>query len=215
MLIAINLNIHKNIEEVAQSIKDLFDNKNVANFYFPRRHHNFHSDIVNVECQFSTMCKQYVKKMIKLHNKYVKFIPHPHSMDGVNVPNKTTLRNLGFLNVNTTVANMVHAIQNIQGSIASTNKKYVSHKVITTIVKEAINEEQQQLKFKITRELRSMREETLTEARAYTYSTIENLSNHISLQFEELISNIKTIQKLLKDPSQHLALPSSSQEKLN
>jgi hypothetical protein len=34
MLIAINLNIHKNTEEVEQSIKDLFGNKKVANFYF-------------------------------------------------------------------------------------------------------------------------------------------------------------------------------------
>jgi hypothetical protein len=41
------------------------------------------------------------------------------------------------------------------------------------------------------------------------------LSDRINLQFEELINNIKTTQKMLKDPNQRLVLPSSSQEKLN
>jgi hypothetical protein len=73
-----------------------------------------------------------------------------------------------------------------------------------------LNEEQQQLKLELTEEMRALREETLTAAKAYTDRATKNLNYCISLQFEELISNIKTTQKMLKDPSQCLALPSSS-----
>ena len=60
-----------------------------------------------------------------------------------------------------------------------------------------------------------MQGETLATARAYTNCVTSNLGDCISLQFEDLINNIKTIRKMLKEPSQRLALPSSSYEKLN
>jgi hypothetical protein len=62
-------------------------------------------------------------------------------MDGANAPEEDTLQKFGFLDVNTTLANTVQAIQNAQGPIASTNKKDTSRKVITAIVKETLNEE--------------------------------------------------------------------------
>jgi hypothetical protein len=86
----------------------------------------------------------------------------------------------------------------------------VSCEELTAIVKETINEECQQLKIVLTGEVRTMQEETLAAARAYTDSVTSNLGDRISLQFEELINNIKTTQKMLKDPNQRLALPSSS-----
>jgi hypothetical protein len=102
--------MNKSTEEVEQSIKDLFRAKDVANFYFPRRHDSSHSGTVNVECQFPTMYKQYVKKTFKIHNKYVKFMLHPRSMDGTNVLEEDMLRKFGFLDVNTALANTVQAI---------------------------------------------------------------------------------------------------------
>jgi hypothetical protein len=109
MLIAVNLNMNKNTEEVEQSIKDLLGAKNIANFYFLRRHDSSHSGIVNVECQFPTTYKQFVKKTFKIHNKYVKFTPHPRSMDGANAPEEDTLQKFGFLDVNTTLAECTRA----------------------------------------------------------------------------------------------------------
>jgi deoxyribodipyrimidine photolyase len=114
MFIAMNLNIHKNMEEVEEAIKELFGAKNIANFYFPRHRDNSYNGIVNVECQFPTTYKQYVKKTIKLPNKYVKFTPHPCCMDGTNVLDEATMRKLDFLDVNTALANTVQAIQNKQ-----------------------------------------------------------------------------------------------------
>jgi hypothetical protein len=161
------------------------------------------------------MYKQYVKKTFKIHNKYVKFTPHPCNMDGANAPKEDLLRKFRFLDVNTTLANTVQDIQNAQGPIASTSKKDTSYEAITAIVKEKLNEEQQQLKRELIGKMRALREETLTAAKAYTDRATENLSDCISLQFEELINNIKTTQKMLKDPNQRQALPSSLQEKLN
>jgi hypothetical protein len=80
MLIAVNLNMNKTMEEVEQSIKDLLGAKNVANFYFPKCRDSTHSGTINLECQFSTTYKQFVKQTFKIHNKYVKFTPHPRSM---------------------------------------------------------------------------------------------------------------------------------------
>ena len=157
MLILVNLNIYKTIEEVEHGIKEILGDKNVVNFYFPRLHDSVHNGTVNVECQFPTTYKQYVKQMIKLYNKYVKFTPHPRSMDGANVPNEETLSKLGFLDVNTILANTIHAIQNAQGPIASScSKKDISREELTTIVKEKVNEEHQQLKIALTKEVCTM-----------------------------------------------------------
>ena len=133
--------MNKTTEEVEQGIKELLGAKNVVNLYCPRCCDNVHSGIVNVECRFPTTYKQFVKQTVKLHNKYIKFTPHLHSMDGTNVPNEETLCKFGFLDVNTTLANTVQAIQNAQGPIAgSSNKKDVTCEELTTIVKETIND---------------------------------------------------------------------------
>jgi deoxyribodipyrimidine photolyase len=81
MLIAVNLNMHKTTEEVEHGIKEILGDKNVINLYFPKRRDNAHNGIVNVEYQFPTTYKQYVKQMVKLYNKYVKFTLHPRNMD--------------------------------------------------------------------------------------------------------------------------------------
>jgi hypothetical protein len=129
ILIAVNLNMKKTTEEIELDIKEIMGDKIVVNFYFPRRRDNVHNGTVNVECQFPTTYKQYVKQTVKLHNKYVKFTPHPCSMDSANVPSKDTLRKFGFLDVNTALANTVQAIQNAQGPIASSSgKKDVTRK---------------------------------------------------------------------------------------
>jgi hypothetical protein len=137
-------------------------------------------------------------------------------MDGANVPSKDTLRKFGFLDVNTALANTVQAIQNAQGPLASSSgKKDVTCEELTAFVKEMINEEHQQLKITLTGEVRDMQVAILAAAREYTDRVTNDLGDRISLQFEELISNIKTTQQMLKGPNQRLALSNSSQKKLN
>jgi hypothetical protein len=182
MLIAVNLNMNKTTEEIELSIKEILGDKNIVNFYFPKCRDNAHSGIVNVECQFPTTYKQHVKQTVKLHNKYVKFTPHPRSMDGANVPSEDTLRKFGFLDVNTALANTVQAIQNAQGPIASSSgKKDVTREELTAFVKEKISEEHQQLKITLTGEVRDMQEATLAAAREYTDRVTSDLGDRISL----------------------------------
>jgi hypothetical protein len=182
ILIAVNLNMNKTIEEIELGIKEILGDKNVVNFYFPRRHDNAHSDTVNMECQFPTTYKQHVKQTVKLHNKYVKFTPHLRSMDGANAPSEDTLEKFGFLDVNTALANTIQAIQNVQGPIASSNgKKDVTCEELTAFVKEKISEEHQQLKITLTGEVRDMQEATLAAAREYTDRVTSDLGDRISL----------------------------------
>ena len=126
-------------------------------------------------------------------------------------PSKETLRKFGFFNINLALANTVQANLNEEGPIMSNiSKKDVSREELTAIIKEKINKEQQQLKIILRREVRTMQEAILAVAIAYTDSMTSDLGDCITLQFEELINNIKTTQKILKDPNQHLVLSNSS-----
>ena len=53
------------------------------------QHHNY---IVNMECVlYSTTYKQFMKKKMKLYNKYIKLNLHLKSLDRDYVPDKDTL----------------------------------------------------------------------------------------------------------------------------
>jgi hypothetical protein len=58
------------------------------------------------------MYKQYVRKTVKLLHTYVKFIPHPRSLDGTSPPTEDMLKEFGFVEVNTAIANALTAIAN-------------------------------------------------------------------------------------------------------
>lgn len=51
--------------------------------------------------------KKNVKKSHKICNKYVEFLPHPKSFDGISKPSVEELTRLGFNDVNTALANTV------------------------------------------------------------------------------------------------------------
>ena len=71
-----------------------------------------HVGSCNVQCLNAAVYKIFVKKNTKLLGKYIKFTPHPKSLDGINVPSQIELSRLGFSNVNTALSNMVEALEN-------------------------------------------------------------------------------------------------------
>ena len=66
--------------------------------------------------------KEVLKKNGELLGKYVEFNPHPKSLDGTNAITNEELVRLGFQDVNTTLANMVEAIEN--ATLKGYNKVY-------------------------------------------------------------------------------------------
>ena len=96
VLIMRNINRAKPVVEVETAIKRLFGTKNVANIFFSNQEEQLHSGTTNVEVTTPATYNQYVTKNIKMLNHYVKFIPHPHSLDGLVAPNKTQLKEFGF-----------------------------------------------------------------------------------------------------------------------
>ena len=71
-----------------------------------------HIGVANVELFNESVYKKFVKKTHELHNKYVRFNPHPRSINDLATPTKKTLKELGFQDVNSALVSMVEAIEN-------------------------------------------------------------------------------------------------------
>lgn len=112
VLIAKNLNKASNPEQVEKELKTLIGKKNAMNVYFPRAEADMHIGVANVELLNAHIYKKFTKKTYKIHNQFVRFNPHPRSLDGTAAPFKDTLHEWGFRNVNTTLVSTVEALKN-------------------------------------------------------------------------------------------------------
>lgn len=109
LLITKNLNQVKGTEMTEASICEHIGTELVTSVYFPHARGTTHSGVANVECVNAIVYKQHVRKSARILGKYVTFHPHPKSLDGSLKPNETTLKKLGFLDVNATLANTVES----------------------------------------------------------------------------------------------------------
>jgi hypothetical protein len=80
VLIAKNLNKGLIPWQVEAGLRILIGDRNVVNVYFPRVEGGMHTGVANVELLNASVYKKFVKKTHKLHNKYIKFNPHPRSL---------------------------------------------------------------------------------------------------------------------------------------
>jgi hypothetical protein len=142
-LIAKNLNKGLSLGQVEAGIRTLIRERNVVNMYFPRVEGGLHTGVANIELLNAPIYKKFVKKTHKLYSKYVKFNPHPKSLDGSAAPTEETLKELGFYDVNTALASIVEALEN---ATAPPKQKGVATTEISTLLKEAIAEGNHQLK---------------------------------------------------------------------
>jgi hypothetical protein len=96
VLIAKNLKKGLTPGQIEAGLQILIGYRNVINVYFPRVEGGMHIGVANVELLNAPMYKKIVKKTHELHNKYVRFNPHPRSIDGLATPIEETLKELGF-----------------------------------------------------------------------------------------------------------------------
>ena len=100
--------------------------------------------------------KKYVKQNHLILGKYIEFSPHPRSLDGIDAPSTTELARLGFANVNTALANTIHALEN------APSKDYMKAD-LSKLVEEAVNKGAGEIR----REMSLLKHEIVEEAKTY------------------------------------------------
>jgi hypothetical protein len=113
-LIIKNVNVAYSQSEVTEALKKMLGEKNVVCTYFPQGNtaKDQHDGICNLEVINLIVYKQYVRKSPKLLHMYAKFTPHPRSLNSTSPPSTDLLREFGFSEVNTALANMIIALNN-------------------------------------------------------------------------------------------------------
>jgi hypothetical protein len=96
-----------------------------------------HNGIANVEVLNPAVYKKFVKTTVKLGGKHIKLTPHSRSIDGTNTPDENTLKEFGFLDVNTAIANGVVIFTNAP---AAKSHETVSRSELEHYMKDALAE---------------------------------------------------------------------------
>jgi hypothetical protein len=119
-----NVNVAYSQSKVTEALKKMMGKRNVVCTYFPRGStvKDQHDGICNLEVINPIVYKQYVCKLPKLVYMYVKFIPHPRSLDGTSPPTADMLQEFGFSEVNMAIANELIAISNSGIGTATASK---------------------------------------------------------------------------------------------
>jgi hypothetical protein len=212
VLIAKNLNKGLSPVQVESDLRTLMGDKNIVSVYFPRAESGMHAGIANIKLLNTPIYKKFVKKTHKLQGKYVKRNPHPRSLDGSAAPSEATLKDLRFHDVNTALECTVKALEN---AITVPKKSGVAKDNITKLLKDAITKGNQSLKRELTEDMKTLREDILTEAHTYTDIMTQDLRTKIDGQFDNIDNQFKAVmeslsssRKLLSDTPQRRALPS-------
>jgi hypothetical protein len=141
--------------------------------------------------------------------------PHPRSLDGTAIPPAVTLQELGFQDLNTALVNTVVAMEN---ATAAPKRSGVPKEELTSLVKDAIVEGNQNLKREIKADIQTLREDILAESHTYTdimtqdlRTKIDGQLDNIDNQFKAMMESLSTTRRLLGNTPQRKALPSSEQ----
>jgi hypothetical protein len=211
VLIVKNLNKGLSSAMVEEGLKTLIGEKNVISVYFLRVEGGMHTGIANIELLNAPIYKKFVTKTHKLQSKYVRFNPHPRSLDGTAAPSEEALQEWGFKDLNTALAGTVEALEN---ATTAPKQRPTAKGEISTLVKEAIAAGTQTLKLELKADMQTLREDILAESHTYIdimtqdlRSKIEGQSDTIVNQFKALMESLSTTRKMLHDTPQCLALP--------
>jgi hypothetical protein len=141
-----------------------------------------HNGTTNIEVLNPAIYKRFVKMTVKLGGKHVKMTPHPRSIDGTSAPDENTLKEFGFLDVNTAIANAVVTLAN-----APTMKLQdtVSHSELEHYVKDALAESSFKDLTQLKQDIREeVREDIIEELQDFnrTLSQLLKLTQTISLK---------------------------------
>jgi hypothetical protein len=135
-----------------------------------------HTGVANIEFLNAPLYKKFVSKTHKLQGKYVKFNPHPRSLNGTATPSEKSLKEMGFNDVNTALAHTVEAMEN---ATAAPKRKGVAKEEISSLLKDAITEGNQTLKRELKADMLTMREDILAKSHIYTDIMTQDLQTKI------------------------------------
>jgi hypothetical protein len=178
---------------------------------------SLHDVLVHDKVLNPAVYKNFVKTTVKLGGKHVKMTPHPRSIDGTSAPNENTLKEFGFLDVNTTIANAVVTLANAP---AEKPQDTVSRKELEHYVKDAMAESshrdltqlkqdiREEVREDIREELQDFKHDIVSAAQAYTDSLTEKLKLELDSQFEIMMMTLNNTRKMLNgDTPTRAALP--------
>jgi hypothetical protein len=161
----------------------------VVDIYFNRVEGEFHNGTANIEVLNPAVYKKFVKTSIKLGGKHVRLTAHPQSLDGTSAPDESLLKEFGFLDVNTAIANVVVILTNTPGS---RDKAAITKGELEDFVKDALAESssrnftqlkqdiREEVREDIKGELQEFKQEIVTAAQAYT----DNLTEKLKLELD-------------------------------
>jgi hypothetical protein len=201
-LIVKNLNVTYMLSKVHEALQKLLGERNVICTYFPKDsiERNMHDGVCNLEMLNPAVYKQYLHRTIKLFHTYVKFIPHPRSLDGTSPPTEEMLKEFGFSEINTAIANTLTAIANIpttQPAPEAVTMEQVTHLIQETKV---------ELKGNLKQDVEQMKDEIIQETETYTDIVTEQLKESLDTKFEELMGLLSGTRNLLKNSTARPAL---------
>lgn len=122
---------------------------------------------------------------MRLHHKWVEFLPHPNSLDGSARPSEEKLKELGFLDINNALAGTVAALQNTAETAAASKEKPISRKELTSLVGDVVSKENSKLRVEFKSDMTALKEELIVEAHSYV--------DHIDAELRVALSNLEAI----------------------
>ena len=178
---------------------------NIASIYFPSRDEQLHGGTANVEVTTLATYKQFMTKHVKMLNHYVKFTPHPCSLDRLAAPSEVQLKEFGFTDINNTLAETVEALRNAPNS--KTNQ--VTKAEIATMVQEAVKEGNKSLKCEILTDMQEIKDNIIEEAKNYAKTITNELKGKLDQKLKLLMDAVTDTRDFLQPPQ--LILPDNSQ----
>lgn len=169
--------------------------KNVVSIFYPRQKGDTHSGIANIECLNAAVYKQHLKKSARLHHKWVKFQPHPNSLDGSAKPSEETMKLLGFHDINTTLAGTVQALQNTAAA-ASTSKSQMSREELSTLVSDVVSKENSKLRVEFQSDMTQLKEELRVETHHYVDQIDYELRGALTNLQDKLSQGMQVVKNL-------------------
>ena len=160
---------------------------------------------MKVEVKTPATYKQFVTKHVKMLNHYVKFTPHPRSLDGLTAPSEAQLKEFGFTDTNKALAGTVEALRNAPNS--KTNQ--ITKAEIATMVQKAVKEGNKSLKCEILTDMQEIKDNIIEEANNNTRTITNELKGKLDQKLKLLMDAVTDTRDLLQPPQ--LTLPNNSQ----
>jgi ABC-type uncharacterized transport system ATPase component len=133
---------------------------------------------------------------------YIKYTPHPRSLDGTSPPSKEMLHEFGFSKVNIALASALTAITNTARAATAATSSAANPRVTIEQVATMITEAKGEMKEYSTQ----MKEEAIIETHNYTDIVIEDLKEKLDNRFDQLMELLSGTRKVLRGTSPRATL---------